>query len=75
VAQRLAVVHRAVDTNAPGGHLHQTPGQGACVSLVAACADFEPPAPATATNIFPALVEVQADPASAWAHGVKHSTT
>jgi len=37
-APRLAAVHRAAATNAPCGHLNQTPGEGACVSLVAACA-------------------------------------
>jgi len=25
-------VHRAADTNVPGDHLNQTPGEGACVS-------------------------------------------
>jgi len=31
-APRLAAAHRAADTNAPGGRLNQTPGEGACVS-------------------------------------------
>ena len=37
---RLAAAHRAADTYAPGGHLNQTPGEGACVSHVAACTVF-----------------------------------
>jgi len=43
-APRLAA-HRAAHTNAPGGHLNQTPGEGACVSLVAACAVLGPSSP------------------------------
>ena len=41
-APRLAAAHRAADTNAPGGRLNQTPGAGACVSHVAACAVLGP---------------------------------
>ena len=47
-APRLAAAHRAADTNAPGGHLNHTPGEGACVSHVAACAVLRPPAPSEA---------------------------
>ena len=43
---RLAAAHRAADTNAPGGHLNE----GACVSHVAACTVFGPPAPSKATH-------------------------
>ena len=44
-APRLAAAHRAADTNAPGGRLNQTPGEGTCVSHVTTCVDFRPPAP------------------------------
>ena len=50
-APRLAAAHRAADTNAPGGHLNHTPGEGACVSHVAACAVLRPPAPSEARLI------------------------
>ena len=49
-APRLAAAHRAADTNAPGGHLNHTPGEGACVSHVAACAVLVPPAPSKAPH-------------------------
>jgi len=44
-APRLAAAHRAADTNAPGGHLNYTPGEGACLSHVADCAVLGPPGP------------------------------
>ena len=47
-APRLAAAHCAADTNAPGGRLKQTPGEGTCVSHVATCAVLRPPAPSEA---------------------------
>jgi len=47
-APRLAAAHRVAETNAPGGHLNHTPGEGACVSHVAACTVLRPPAPSEA---------------------------
>ena len=47
-APGLAAAHRAADTNAPGDNLNQTPGEGVCVSHVAACAILRLPAPCEA---------------------------
>ena len=68
-APRLAAAHRAADTNAPGGGLNQTPGEGACVSHVAACAVLRPPAPSEAPPDVLVPAKGQADRAAAWAHG------
>jgi len=68
-APRLAAAHRAADTNAPGGRLNQTPGEGACVSHVAACAVLRPPAPSEAPPDVLVPAKGQADRAAAWAHG------
>jgi len=40
VAATLAAARGAAGTNAPGGNLHHTPGEVACVSLFAVCAVF-----------------------------------
>jgi len=68
-APRLAAAHRAADTNAPGGHLNHTPGEGACVSHVAACAVLGPPAPSKAPHNLGVPAKGRADQAAAWAHG------
>ena len=68
-APRLAAAHRAADTNAPGGRLNQTPGEGACVSHVAACAVLRPPAHSEAPPDVLVPAKGQADRAAAWAHG------
>ena len=44
-------MHRAADTNAPGVHLNQTPGEGARVSLVAACAVLGPSSPKAPSSV------------------------
>jgi len=59
------VAHSGADTNAPGGDLNQTPGEGVCVSHVSACAVLRLPAPPDV--LVPA--KGQADRAAAWAHG------
>ena len=69
-APRLAAAHRAADTNAPGGRLNQTPGEGACVSFIAACAVLRPPAPSITPPDMLVPAKGQADRAVAWAHGV-----
>ena len=69
VAPRLAVAHRGPDTNAPGGHLNQTPGEGVCVSHVAACAVLRLPAPSEAPPDALVPAKGRADGAAAWAHG------
>jgi len=56
VAPRLAVAHRAADTNAPSGHLNKTPGEGACVSHVTVCAVLGPSAPSKAPQLLVALL-------------------
>ena len=40
MAATLAAARGAAGTNAPGGNLHHTPGEVACVSLFAVCAVF-----------------------------------
>jgi len=67
-APRLAAAHRAVDTNAPGGDLNHTPGEGVCVSHVAACAVLRLPAPSKAPHNLGAPAKGRADQAAAWAH-------
>ena len=62
-------MHRVADTNAPGGHLNQTPGEGACVSHVAACAVLRPPAPPKAPHHVRVPAKDRTDRAEAWAHG------
>jgi len=64
-ALRLAA-HRAADTNAPGGHLNKTPGEG--VSLVPACAILGPPSPKAPPSVL-VPAKGQADWAAAWVHG------
>jgi len=68
-APRLAAAHRGPDTNAPGGHLNQTPGEGVCVSHVAACAVLRLPAPSEAPPDALVPAKGRADRAAAWAHG------
>jgi hypothetical protein len=68
-APRLAAAHRGADTNAPGGNLNQTPGEGVCVSHVAACAVLRLPAPSEAPPDALVPAKGQADRAAAWAHG------
>jgi len=68
-ALRLAAAHRAADKNAPGGHLNQTLGEGACVSHVAACAVWGPPAHSKAPHNLRVPAKGRADRAAAWAHG------
>ena len=68
-APRQAATHRGSDTNAPGGHLNQTPGEGVCVSHVAACAVLRLPAPSEAPPDLLVPAKGQADRAAAWAHG------
>ena len=68
-AQRIAAAHRAGDTNAPSGRPNQTPGEGVCVSHVAACAVLGPPAPPKAPHNLRVPAKGQADRAAAWAHG------
>jgi len=58
----------AVDTNAPGGHLNHTPGEGACVSHVAFCAVLGSTLSKTLHNLG-APAKGRADQAAAWAHG------
>jgi len=60
--------HRAADTNAPSGHLNQTPGEGARVSLVAACAVLGPPSSKAPSSVL-VPAKGQADWAVAWVHG------
>ena len=62
-------MHRAADTNTPGGHLNQTLGEGACVSHVAACAVLRPPAPPKAPHNVRVPAKGRADRAAAWAYG------
>ena len=64
-APRLAAAHRGPDTNAPGGHLNQTPGEGVCVSHVAACAVWRLPAPSEAPPDALVPAKGQADRAAA----------
>ena len=68
-APRLAAAHRAADTNAPGGNLNQTPGEGVCVSHVAACAVLRLPVPSEAPPDVLVRAKGQVDRAAAWAHG------
>jgi len=68
-APRLAVAHRAADTSAPGGGLTQTPGEGDCVSHVAACTVLRPPDPSEAPPDLLVPAKGQADRAAAWEHG------
>jgi len=68
-APRLAEAHPAAETNAPSGHLNQTPGEGACVSHVPVCAVLRPPAPSKASHNLCVPAKDQADWAAAWAHG------
>jgi len=63
-APRLAAAHRAAGTNAPGGHLNQTLGEGACVSHVAACAVLGPPAPSKAPHNLRVPAKGRADQAA-----------
>jgi len=69
-ASRIAAAHRAADTNAPGDHLKQTPGEGACFSHVAACAVLRPPAPPKVPHNVRVPAKGRADWATAWAYGV-----
>ena len=69
ILPRLAAAHRRSDTNAPGGHLNQTPGEGVCVSHVAACTVLRLPAPSEAPPDVLVPAKGQADRAAAWAHG------
>jgi len=64
-APRLAAAHRGADTNAPGGNLNQTPGEGVCVSHVAACAVLRLPAPSEAPPDALVPAKGQADRAAA----------
>ena len=72
-APRIAAAHRGADTNAPGGDLNQTPGEGVCVPNVTACAVLRLPAPSEAPPDVLVPVKGQADRAAAWpaawAHG------
>jgi len=69
VAPRVAAAHRGADTNAPGGDLNQTPGEGVCVSHVATCAVLRLPAPSEDPPDVLVSVKGQSDRAAAWAHG------
>ena len=73
-APRLAAPHRAADTDAPGGHLNQTPGEGACVSHVAACAVLGPPAPSKDPHNFGVPAEGRADRAAGTRAPGRHLT-
>ena len=66
---RRPAAHRGADTNAPGVDLNQTPGEGVCVSHIAACAVLRLPAPSEAPPDVLVPAKGQADRAAAWAHG------
>jgi len=72
-AQRLAEAHRASNTNAPSGHLNQTPVEDACHSHFAACAVLGPPAPSKAPHNLGVPAKGRADRAAAWPHGAAGS--
>ena len=68
-APRLAAAHCAADTNAPGDHLNQTPGEGACVSHVAACAVLRLSAPSEVPPNVLVPSKGQAARVTVWSHG------
>ena len=59
---------RGADTNTNGGDLNKTPGEGVCVSHVAACAVLRLPAPSEAPPDALVPAEGRADHAAAWVH-------
>ena len=68
-APRLAAAHCAADTNARGGRLNQTPGEGACVSHVAACTVLRPLAPSEVPPNVLVPSKGQVAWVAAWSHG------